>query len=288
MTTEPLVDVRELYKTFDHQRGFRRRRSDPVNAVDGISFSIERGETLGLVGESGSGKSTTANLILQLVRPTRGAVRFRGVDLTALGGESLRDARRQMQIVFQDPYASLDPRLKVREIVRESLAAFAVGGPHEQRRRVDELLELVGLDPALGERRPREFSGGQRQRIAIARALALNPEFVICDEPTSALDLLIQAQILNLLRELQDRLSLTYLFISHDLGVVRVMSDRIMVMHNGKIVETGPAADVYERPQDPYTQRLLSAVPVIDAQQMAARAQERSQPHAGSDESANA
>jgi peptide/nickel transport system ATP-binding protein len=283
MSDEPLVAVRDLYKTFDHQRGFGRRRAEPVTAVDGISFEIEKGQTVGLVGESGSGKSTAANLILQLVRPTQGVVRFRGVDLTELGGEALRLARRQMQIVFQDPYAALDPRLKVREIVREPLAAYGVGTPHEQRQRVDALLELVGLDRTLGERRPREFSGGQRQRIAIARALALNPEFVICDEPTSALDLLIQAQILNLLRQLQDRLSLTYLFITHDLGVVRVMSDRIIVMHNGKIVETGPAADVYERPQDPYTQRLLRAVPVIDTQQMAARAEQRRQPRGGGD-----
>ena len=234
-----------------------------VHAVCGVSLEIHQGETLGLVGESGSGKSTTARSVLQLERPTSGVVRFMGDDLTACSAKAMRGVRRDLQVVFQDPFASLDPRHRVKEIVAEPLRVhgrYRRGG----RERVAELLGQVGLRPEDGSRYPHEFSGGQRQRIAIARALALEPRVVVLDEPVSALDVSIRAGIVNLLEELQDRLGLAYVFIAHDLSVVRHIADRVAVMHLGKIVEIGSGADVYGRPAHPYTQALLSAVPVPD------------------------
>jgi oligopeptide transport system ATP-binding protein len=272
----PLLEVTELRKWFPVRRGLGRRGpADHVKAVDDVSFSISEGETLGLVGESGSGKSTTGYAILQLLKPTGGSVRFEGTELTTLKGAPLRRMRRQMQIIFQDPYSSLDPRLTVEKIVSDPLDVHGVGDRASRRQRVRELLELVGFDPAHAHRYPHEFSGGQRQRIGIARALALEPKLLICDEPVSALDVSIQAQILNLLNDLQRDLGLTYLFIAHDLAVVRAVSDRIAVMRRGKIVELGDADDVYRDPQDPYTQALLAAVPVADPERMRAERERR-------------
>jgi oligopeptide transport system ATP-binding protein len=272
----PLLEVTELRKWFPVRRGLGRRGpADHVKAVDDVSFSISEGETLGLVGESGSGKSTTGYAILQLLKPTGGSVRFEGTELTTLKGAPLRRMRRQMQIIFQDPYSSLDPRLTVEKIVSDPLDVHGVGDRASRRLRVRELLELVGFDPAHAHRYPHEFSGGQRQRIGIARALALEPKLLICDEPVSALDVSIQAQILNLLNDLQRDLGLTYLFIAHDLAVVRAVSDRIAVMRRGKIVELGDADDVYRDPQDPYTQALLAAVPVADPERMRAERERR-------------
>jgi oligopeptide transport system ATP-binding protein len=272
----PLLEVTELRKWFPVRRGLGRRGpADHVKAVDDVSFSISEGETLGLVGESGSGKSTTGYTILQLLKPTGGSVRFEGTELTTLKGAPLRRMRRQMQIIFQDPYSSLDPRLTVEKIVSDPLDVHGVGDRASRRLRVRELLELVGFDPAHAHRYPHEFSGGQRQRIGIARALALEPKLLICDEPVSALDVSIQAQILNLLNDLQRDLGLTYLFIAHDLAVVRAVSDRIAVMRRGKIVELGDADDVYRDPQDPYTQALLAAVPVADPERMRAERERR-------------
>jgi len=267
-----LLEVDGLHKTFPMSRGrlFGPRREATV-AVDGVSFDLGAGETLGIVGESGSGKTTTAQLILQLIRPTSGSVRFMGIELTQISGEALRAVRRELQMVFQNPYASLDPRMRVADIVEEPLEAHAIGTGESRRRTVAEVLDRVGIDPALAHRRPREFSGGQRQRIAIARALTLQPKLMICDEPVSALDVSIQAQILNLLRDLQDEMGVAYLFISHDIGVVRVMSDRIAVMREGKIVETGAADAVYGTPRHEYTRSLLAAVPVADPALMAER-----------------
>ena len=235
-----------------------------VHAADGVSFAVARGETLALVGESGSGKSTVARAILRLVEPTAGRVWFSGVDVTNLGGRALRALRQQMQIIFQDPYGSLNPLMTVEAILREPFIIHRVGTRAEQAERVDRLMIRVGLDPAMRTRYSREFSGGQRHRIAIARALALEPSFLICDEPVSALDVSIQAQILNLLDDLQDDLGLTYLFISHDLSVVRQIADRVAVMYLGKIVELAPRDAFYARPRHPYTLSLLSAVPLPD------------------------
>jgi ABC-type oligopeptide transport system ATPase subunit len=246
-----------------------------VQAVDGVSFEIREGQTLGLVGESGSGKSTTAYAALQLLRPTAGSVRFAGQELTVLRGESLRRVRRQMQIVFQDPYASLNPRMTVGKIVAEPLQTHGIGNRRSRRASVARLLELVGFDPVYTNRYPHEFSGGQRQRIGIARALALSPRLIVCDEPVSALDVSIQAQILNLLKDLQRDLGLTYLFIAHDLAVVRAMSDTIAVMRKGVIVEQGPAERVYTKPESDYTRALLAAVPVPDPERMRERKAER-------------
>ncbi|HEY1365914.1 MAG TPA: ATP-binding cassette domain-containing protein [Gaiellaceae bacterium] len=271
-----LLRVEDLHKYFQSRRGFgRRKRSDVVRAVDGVSFEIREGETLGLVGESGSGKSTTGYTILQLLKPTSGSVTFAGTELTTLPAADLRRIRRQMQIIFQDPYSSLDPRLTVEKIVSDPLDVHGVGDRASRRARVQELLELVGIDPAHAHRYPHEFSGGQRQRIGIARALALEPKLLICDEPVSALDVSIQAQILNLLNELQQTLGLTFLFIAHDLAVVRAMSDRIAVMRRGKLVEVGDAEKVYSNPTDPYTQALLAAVPVPDPRRMRAERERR-------------
>ena len=274
--TPPLLAVNDLEVHFPIRRGLLFDRTvGYVKAVDGISFEIEEGQTLGLVGESGSGKSTTAYAALQLLRPTAGTVRFDGQELTRLRGEALRQMRRQMQIVFQDPYASLNPRMTVGRIVGEPLKTHGIGTRASRRASVARLLELVGFDPSYTNRYPHEFSGGQRQRIGIARALALNPKLIVCDEPVSALDVSIQAQILNLLKDLQHDLGLTYLFIAHDLAVVRAMSDTIAVMHEGRIVEQGPAEQVYTRPQTDYTRALLAAVPVPDPERMRERKAER-------------
>ena len=235
-----------------------------VRAVDGVDLEIRRGETLGLVGESGCGKSTLARLVTGLLPATAGSIMLDGQDITRLRGGALRRVRRKMQMIFQDPYASLDPRMTVGDILQEPLDNYAVGTFKERRRRVQELLRLVGLNPNFTNRYPHEFSGGQRQRIGIARALAVNPSFIVCDEPVSALDVSIQAQIINLLQDLQHEFRLTYLFIAHDLAVVRHLSDRIAVMYLGKVVETADRKDIYDRPQHPYTKALLSSIPVPD------------------------
>jgi len=268
--------VRNLVKRFPVKRGlFFDRTVDWVEAVQDVSFDIERGETLGLVGESGSGKTTTGYCVLQILRPTSGSIRFDGQELTELDGESLRRLRRRMQLVFQDPYSSLDPRMTVGDIVGEPLVVHRVGSRQERRRRVRELLDVVGFDPSYTNRYPHEFSGGQRQRIGIARALALSPDLIVCDEPVSALDVSIQAQIINLLKDLQQEFGLTYLFIAHDLAVVRSISDRIAVMHHGRLVEIGEAEQVYSSPREKYTQALLTAVPIPDPRKMRERREER-------------
>jgi ABC-type oligopeptide transport system ATPase subunit len=271
-----LLEVRDLVKRFPVKRGLIVERTvDYVEAVAGVSFDIEAGKTLGLVGESGSGKSSTGFCVLQLLRPTSGSVRFDGQELTELEGEELRRVRRDAQIVFQDPYSSLDPRMTVGNIVSEPLVVHKVGSRRDRQVRVRELLDVVGFDPTYVNRYPHEFSGGQRQRIGIARALALSPRLIVCDEPVSALDVSIQAQIINLLKDLQREFNLAYLFIAHDLAVVRSVSDRIAVMHQGHIVETGPANEVYERPKEDYTKALLAAVPVPDPARMRERKSER-------------
>jgi oligopeptide transport system ATP-binding protein len=275
-----LLQVGGLRKEFPVRSGFLIERvSHTVNAVDGVSFEIEEGKTLGLVGESGSGKSTTGYCILQLLKPTAGSIRFQGEELTELGREAIRKMRREMQIVFQDPYSSLDPRMTVGDIVSEPLEVHGVGSRRNRRARVRELLDVVGFNPDYENRYPHEFSGGQRQRVGVARALALNPSLIVCDEPVSALDVSIQAQILNLLKDLQRDFGLTYLFISHDLAVVRSMSDHIAVMKDGQIVETGTADDVYETPKHEYTRALLTAVPVPDPRRMRERRAERRKLH---------
>jgi oligopeptide transport system ATP-binding protein len=273
---EPLLSVTDLRKHFPVKRGLLFERTvDQVKAVDGVSFDIAEGETLGLVGESGSGKSTTGYCVIQLLKPTSGSIRFMGKELTELGREELRRMRREMQIVFQDPYSSLDPRMTVGDIVGEPLQIHGVDTRKARKARVRELLDVVGFNPSFVNRYPHEFSGGQRQRIGIARALALSPKLIVCDEPVSALDVSIQAQILNLLKDLQQEFGLTYLFIAHDLAVVRAMSDRIAVMNLGQLVEVGPAEEVYASPKEAYTQALLSAVPVPDPRAMKQRKDER-------------
>ena len=259
-----LLRVRNLKKHFPIIGGLLGHQVGVVKAVDGISFEIKQGETLGLVGESGCGKSTTGRSILQLHKPTAGQVFFRDDDLTGMGGEELRRLRPQMQMIFQDPYATLNPRHPVGKIVGEPLVIHGVmkRGSQELKERVAELLELVGLDPVYVRRFPHEFSGGQRQRIGIARALALNPAFIVCDEPISALDVSIQAQVVNLLQDLQDRLGLTYLFIAHDLSMVKHISHRVAVMYLGKIMELTDRKTLFDDPLHPYTQALNSAVPV--------------------------
>jgi oligopeptide transport system ATP-binding protein len=260
-----LVKVRDLKMHFPITQGIIiQRQVGAIKAVDGITFDIVRGETLGLVGESGCGKSTTGRAMLQLYRPTAGEVYFEDKSLTVMKGESLRRMRRRMQMIFQDPYASLNPRMTVGDIIGEPMLVHNILKGKERRDRVQELLRVVGLNPYFVNRYPHEFSGGQRQRIGVARALALNPEFIICDEPISALDVSIQAQIINLLEDLQGEFNLTYLFIAHDLSVVRHISDRIAVMYLGKIVELTGRTELYDNPLHPYTQALLSAVPIPD------------------------
>ncbi len=261
---EKLLEVRELKMWFPIRRGLFQRHVGDVKAVDGVSFDVYAGETLGLVGESGCGKSTTGRSILQLYRPTAGEVHFSGHDLTTMKGEELRRMRRQMQMIFQDPYASLNPRMTVGGIVGEPLEVHNIGTKAERLERVRELLAVVGLNPYFINRYPHEFSGGQRQRIGVARALAVNPSFIVCDEPISALDVSIQAQVINLLEDLQSQFDLTYLFIAHDLSVVRHISNRIAVMYLGKIMELADRDELYRNPQHPYSQALLSAVPIPD------------------------
>ena len=261
---EVLLRVEGLKKYFPIRRGVFQRHVGDVKAVDGISFDVLRGETLGLVGESGCGKTTTGRTIIRLYEPTDGHVYFEDADMALLKGRELRERRRQMQMIFQDPYASLSPRMSVLGIVGEPLEVHHAARGPERKEIVAGLLEEVGLDPAFMNRYPHEFSGGQRQRIGLARALALNPDLIICDEPISALDVSIQAQIINLLEDLQDKLGLTYVFIAHDLSVVRHISDRVAVMYLGKIVEITDRDSLYSNPLHPYTQALLSAVPVPD------------------------
>jgi oligopeptide transport system ATP-binding protein len=261
-----LLSVRNLKMHFPITRGIIiQRQVGSIKAVDGLNFDLVRGETLGLVGESGCGKSTTGRAILQLYEPTDGEVIFEGKDLVKMNSGDLRRMRRRMQMIFQDPYASLNPRMTVGSIVGEPLEVHNIGsGRKDRQERVQELLKIVGLNPYFVNRYPHEFSGGQRQRIGVARALAVNPSFIVCDEPISALDVSIQAQIINLLEDLQEELGLTYLFIAHDLSVVRHISDRIAVMYLGKIVELADRDSLYENPMHPYTQALLSAVPIPD------------------------
>jgi len=258
----PMLEVHNLVKHFPIRSGvFIKRVIGHVKAVDGISLTINRGETVALVGESGCGKSTTARAILRLVEPTSGQVNLDGVNITRLGKEGLRRARREMQIIFQDPYASLNPRMTIRQILSEK---YQLLGSQVTKSTISDLLDTVGLAEEYADRYPHEFSGGQRQRIGIARAIALNPKFVVLDEPVSALDVSIQAQIVNLLEDLQDQLGLTYLFIAHDLSVVRHISDRVAVMYLGGIVEIADRDDLFDRPYHPYTQALISAVPIPD------------------------
>ena len=261
---EVLVSVRGLKKHFPVTKGVFRRKVGAVRAVDGVSFDIRRGETLGLVGESGSGKSTIGRTMLQLEKATEGSVVFDGIELVGLAAGALRRTRPRMQMVFQDPHASLNPRMTVSSIVGEPLLEHGKSSSRERQERVEELLGLVGLDPTHANRYPHEFSGGQRQRIGIARAIALNPDFIVCDEPIAALDVSIQAQVVNLMEHLQDLLGLTYLFISHDLGMVRHIADRVAVMYLGHIMELADVDDLYGDPRHPYTRALQSSAPVPD------------------------
>ncbi len=264
-SAEPLLEVRGLRIWFPITAGVLQRTVAHVRAVDGVDLTIRQGETLGLVGESGCGKSTLGRSILRLVEPTEGQVLFKGRDLTGLSGSEMRRMRREMAMIFQDPFASLDPRQTVGEIVGEPLDIHGLAAGRRQRQdRIQELLHVVGMNPNFANRYPHEFSGGQRQRIGIARALAVDPSFIVCDEPISALDVSIQAQIINLLERLQDQFNLTYLFIAHDLSVVKHISDRIAVMYLGRVVEVSGANELYRRPKHPYTFSLLSAIPIPD------------------------
>ena len=263
---EPILEVRGLFKHFPLTQGIVvQRQIGAVRAVDGVDFAMHAGETLGLVGESGCGKSTVAKLLVSLEKPTKGEIRYKGEDITHLTGRALKAVRRNIQMVFQDPYTSLNPRMTVGDIVGEPFDIHPEVAPKgERRKKVQDLLDVVGLNPEYINRYPHQFSGGQRQRIGIARGLALNPEIIVADEPVSALDVSVQAQVVNLMERLQDEFSLAYLFIAHDLSVVRHISDRVGVMYLGKIVETGTETEIYEHPTHPYTQALLSAVPVPD------------------------
>ncbi|MBD7966414.1 ABC transporter ATP-binding protein [Fictibacillus norfolkensis] len=264
--TQPLVKVENLKMHFPIKGGLLSKTVGEVKAVDGISFYIKKGETLGLVGESGCGKSTTGRMLLRLLEPTEGKIYFEGEDITKLSSSEMRKKRREMQMVFQDPFASLNPRHTVEKILEEPLIVHGVKDKAERKRRVKQLLEVVGLSSWHAKRYPHQFSGGQRQRIGIARALAVNPKLIIADEPVSALDVSIQSQVLNLLQDLQKEFDLTYLFIAHDLGVVRHISDRVGVMYLGHIVELADSEKLYDDPKHPYTQALLSAVPIPDVE----------------------
>ncbi|TRY26614.1 dipeptide ABC transporter ATP-binding protein [Brevibacillus sp. LEMMJ03] len=260
---EVLLEVSGLTKHYPIKKGIFSRQVGAVKAVDGVSFSVKRGETLGIVGESGCGKSTTARLVIRLLKETAGSIRFEGRELTALSAGELRTVRRDMQMIFQDPYASLNPRWTVERTLLEPMLVYGIGSKGEQRDRVQELLTHVGLNPSYAKRYPHEFSGGQRQRIGIARALVLHPKLIIADEPVSALDISIQAQVINLLQDLQEQYRLTYLFISHDLSVVRHISDRVAVMYLGRIVELAETEKLFATPLHPYTEALMSAVPDV-------------------------
>jgi peptide/nickel transport system ATP-binding protein len=263
-TGAPLVEVRHLVKHFPITGGILQRTVAQVQAVDDVSFTIRRGETLGLVGESGCGKTTVGRLLLRLIEPTAGEIVFDGQDLAKLRGSALKPYRRRMQIIFQDPYASLDPRTPIGDSIGEGLRIHAIGRPAERREKVRRIMDLVGLAPYHARRYPHEFSGGQRQRIGIARALVLEPDLVVCDEPVSALDVSIQAQVLNELKQLQGELGLTYLFIAHNMGVVEHISDRVAVMYLGKVVELANRRDLFRDPEHPYTAALMSAIPIPD------------------------
>jgi oligopeptide transport system ATP-binding protein len=269
--SDPLIEVKHVKKYFPIRKGVLQREVARVHAVDDVSFAVQEGETLGLVGESGCGKSTLGRTIVRLLEPTAGEITFQGERIEGLGARRLRPLRRQMQMVFQDPYASLNPRKRVGTIIGDPMKIHGLGDAKTRKARVEELLETVGLSPEHYNRFPHEFSGGQRQRIGIARALALRPKLIVADEPVSALDVSIQAQMLNLLEDIQNEFQLTYIFIAHDLGVVRHVSDRIAVMYLGKLVEVSPAEELYERPIMPYTEALLSAVPIPDPDLAAAR-----------------
>lgn len=268
---EPLVAVEDLAVYFPVRKGIFSTVAGHVHAVDGVTFAIPRGKTLSLVGESGSGKTTTGRAVLRLLEPTRGKVVFDGTDLSGLNRGSLRRLRKKMQLIFQDPYGSLNPRMTVHSVLAEALKAHGLVPKAQRRDRVLELLDLVGLSPEAADRYPNEFSGGQRQRIGVARALAVEPDLIVADEPVSALDVSIQAQILNLLKDLQEKLGLTYLFIGHDLSVIRHISDYVAVMYLGRIVEMGTVDDIFTNPVHPYTKALLSAVPVPDPEAVQSR-----------------
>ena len=260
----PLVEVRDLVKYFPVQGGLLQRTVGQVRAVDGVSFDVRRGETLGLVGESGCGKTTVGRLLLRLIEPTAGSIKFDGTDITTIRGAALKPYRRRMQIIFQDPYASLDPRTPIGDSIGEGLRIHAIGSPVERQERVRRMMDMVGLAPYHYRRYPHEFSGGQRQRIGIARALVLEPDLLVCDEPVSALDVSIQAQVLNLLKSLQGELGLTYVFVAHNMGVVEHISDRVAVMYLGRIAEVADRHACFADPQHPYTQALMSAIPIPD------------------------
>ena len=260
----PLVEVRDLVKHFPIRGGILQRTSAVVQAVDGVSFDINRGETLGLVGESGCGKTTVGRMLLRLIEPTSGTIRFEGRDITTFKGAELKAYRRRIQIIFQDPYASLDPRTPIGDSIGEGLRIHALGTPSEQRSKVAKMMDMVGLQPYHARRYPHEFSGGQRQRIGIARALVLEPELLVCDEPVSALDVSIQAQVLNLLKALQGELGLTYVFVAHNMGVVEHISDRVAVMYLGRIAELADRRELFRHQEHPYTVALMSAIPVPD------------------------
>ena len=259
-----LLEVQKVKKEFVTSKSLTGKPLKIVHAVDSVDLTIYEGETIGVVGESGCGKSTLGRCILQLIRPTAGNVLYRGEDITKLNKEQMRQMRRKMQLIFQDPYASLNPRMTVLELIMAPLEAFGIGTMEERVQRVKEIMELVGMPENMMNRYPHEFSGGQRQRIVIARALVLNPEFVVCDEPVSALDVSVRAQVLNLIQELKKKKHLTYMFISHDLSVVKYISDRIAVMYLGRIVEIAEKSELYNNPQHPYTKALLSAIPIPD------------------------
>jgi oligopeptide/dipeptide ABC transporter ATP-binding protein len=264
VTETALVEVRDLVKHFPLRGGVLQRTVAVVQAVDGVSFDIERGETLGLVGESGCGKTTVGRLLLRLIEPTAGTIRFDGQDVTALRGPALKAYRRRVQIIFQDPYASLDPRTPIGDSIGEGLRIHGLGSSSERRAKVARMMDMVGLQPYHARRYPHEFSGGQRQRIGIARALVLEPDLVVCDEPVSALDVSIQAQVLNLLKSLQNELGLTYVFVAHNMGVVEHISDRVAVMYLGRIAEVAERIDLFRTQEHPYTAALMSAIPVPD------------------------